>query len=245
MRVRTLIVAFACTCVCAVQAAPPPPVEAYGRLPAIGSAALSPDGKRVALSVGYEYRSSEPGRELTSLSIIDIDTGKLERTLAPPPKNTLRGVGWADDKRTYYYVSGTGRARDLMPASMPIMISGPRVEFVRTGVLSLDTGAMTLLLVTEGTMGNSALTNLRVPIEGDPGFGRMVAWGGLGTMNNTPKLAVYRVNLDTARARPSTRPTRRRAVSCSMSAAPRLPASTSTTTRIAGACTTTRTARTA
>ena len=201
MRVRTLIAAFACTYVCAVQAAAPPPVEAYGRLPAIGSAALSPDGKHVALSVGYEYRSSEPDRELTSLSIIEIDTGKLERTLAPPPKNTLRGVGWADDKRAYYYVSGTGRARDLMPVSMPIMVAGPRVEFVRTGVLSLDTGAMTLLLVTEGTMGNSALTNLSAPIEGDPGFGRMVAWSGLGTLNNSPKLAVYRVNLDSGNGR--------------------------------------------
>jgi dipeptidyl aminopeptidase/acylaminoacyl peptidase len=201
MRVPTLIGAFACTCVCAVQAAAPPPVEAYGRLPAIGSAALSPDGKRVALSVGYEYRSSEPDRELTSLSIIDIDTGKVERTLAPPPKNTLRGVGWTDEKRAYYYISGTGRARDLMPASMPIMVSGPRVEFFRTGVLSLDTGAMTLLLVTEGTMGNSALTRLLAPVEGDPGFGRMIAWGGLGTMNNSPKLSVYRVNLDSGNGR--------------------------------------------
>src|SRR5687767_9861606 len=196
MRVPTLIGAFACTCVCAVQAAAPPPVEAYGRLPAIGSAALSPDGKHVALSVGYEYRSSEPDRELTSLSIIDIDTGKVERSLAPPPKNTLRGVGWADEKRAYYYISGTGRARDLMPASMPFLFSGPRVEFFRTGVLSLDTGEMTLLL-KEGAIGNSALTNLQAPIEGEPGYGRMTAWSGLSTMNNTPKLAVYRVNLDT------------------------------------------------
>ncbi len=201
MRVGTLITAFACTFVCAAQAEAPPPVEAYGRLPAIGSAALSPDGKRVALSVGYEYRSSEPDRELTSLSIIDLDTGKVERTLAPPAKNTLRGVGWTDDRRAYYYISGTGRARDLMPASMPIMVSGPRVEFFRTGVLSLDTGAMTLLLVTEGTMGNSALTRLLAPVEGDPGFGRMIAWGGLGTLNNSPKLSVYRVNLDSGKGR--------------------------------------------
>ncbi len=32
---------------------------------------------------------------------------------------------------------------------------------------------MTLLLVTEGTMGNSALTNLSAPIEGDAASG---AW---------------------------------------------------------------------
>ena len=79
---------------------------------------------------------------------------------------------------------------------MPIMISGPRVEVFRTGVLSLDTGKMTLLLMDEGTRANASLTRLLAPIEGDPGFGRMIAWGGLGTMNNTPKLSVYRVNLD-------------------------------------------------
>ena len=197
MRARILVTAFACTFVHVAHGASPPPAEAYGRLPAIGSAALSPDGKRVVVSVGYEYRAAEPDRELTSLSVIEIDTGKVEQTLTPPPKNTLRGVGWADDKRPYYYISGTMRARDLMPASMPIMISGPRIEVMRTGVLSLDTGKMALLLMDEGTRGNASLTNLLSPVEGDPGFGRMVAWGGLGTANNTPKLTVYRVNLDT------------------------------------------------
>ena len=196
MRARILTIAFACMCAHVAQGAPPPPAEAYGRLPAIGSAVLSPDGKKVAVSVGYEYRSTEPDRELTSLSVIDIDTGKVEHTLAPPPKNTLRGVGWADEKRPYYFVSGTVRARDLMPASMAIMMSGPRVEVFRTGVLSLDTGKMTLLLMDESNRGQSAITRLLAPIEGDPGFGRMIAWGGLGTMNNTPKLSVYRVNLD-------------------------------------------------
>ena len=67
--------------------------------------------------MGYEYRATEPDRELTSLSVIDIDTGKVEQTLTPPPKNTLRGVGWADEKRPYYYISGTMHARDALPAS--------------------------------------------------------------------------------------------------------------------------------
>jgi len=197
MRDWILITAFACTSMQVAHGAAPPPVEAYGRLPAIGSASLSPDGKRVAVSVGYEYRASEPDRELTSLSIIEIDTGKVERTLTPPTKNTLRGVGWADEKRPYYTISGTMRARDLMPVSMPIMTSGPRLEVIRTGVLSLDTGETRLLLMSEGTRGNSAITRLLAPVEDDPGFGRMIAWGGLGTMNSTPKLTVYRVNLDT------------------------------------------------
>jgi len=199
MRVRILVTAFACICVQVAQSATPPPAEAYGRLPAIGSVALSPDGKRVVVSVGYEYRSTEPDRELTSLSVIEIDTGKVEQTLTPPTKNTLREVGWADEKRPYYIISGTMRERDLLPASMPIMVAGPRVEVSRTGVISLDTGKSTLLLMTEGTRGNYSITRLSAPIEGDPGFGRMIAWGGTSTANNIPRLSVYRVNLDSGK----------------------------------------------
>src|SRR5262245_41562857 len=147
MRIVQLLTAvIACAGVPAIQAATPPSAEAYGRLPAISSVALSPDGKRVVISVGYEYRASEPDRELTSLSIIDLDTGKVEKTLAPPPKNNLRGVGWADDKRPYYFISSTGRARDALPPGLPVMSLGPRVEWFRTGVLSLETGASTLLM---------------------------------------------------------------------------------------------------
>ncbi len=202
MRIRILCagIGLAITCALTAQSATPPPAEAYGRLPAIGDADISPDGKRVALVVGYEYRASEPDRELTGLSVIDIDSGKVERTLAPPPRNNLRGVGWADDLRTYYFISGSGHARDTLPPGMPILWRGPRVEFFRTGVLSLESGETTLLMQGSGNRGNSSLTNLHAPIEGDPGFGRMIAWGGLGTMNSLPKLAVYRVNLDTGTA---------------------------------------------
>jgi hypothetical protein len=157
---------------------------------------LSPDGKRVVISVGYEYRSSEPDRELTSLSVIELETGKVEQTLTPPPKNTLRGVGWADERRPYYHISGTMHPRDLYPSFAPTMITGPRLEVFRTGVLSLDTGKSTLLLIAADMLAQSSITMLHSPIEGDPGFGRMVAWGGLGTMNSLPKLSVYRVDLD-------------------------------------------------
>ena len=196
MRIGSLATAFVLACASAAWSAPPPP-EAYGRLPAIGSAAISPDGKRLVLSVGYEYRASEPDGELTSLSVIEIDTGKVLHTLQPPPKNTLRDVGWADDQRAFYFISGTMRARDLMPASVPILVSGPRVEVVRTGVLSLDSGKMTLMLMDEDTRGNSSLARIQAPIEGEPGFGRMIAWSGLAAMSSTPKLTVYRINLDT------------------------------------------------
>ena len=197
MRARNVATAFICLLTQITQAASPPPVEAYGRLPAVNDAELSPDGKRVALSVGYEYRASEPDRELTALSVIDIDTGKVEHTMAPPLHNTLRGVGWADEKRPYYQISGTLRAKDLMPAGIPSSNAGPRIEVVRTGVFSLESGKMELMMMDEGTRGNSQIARLMSPIEGDPGFGRMTAWTGISTYNNLPKLAVFRVNLDT------------------------------------------------
>ncbi len=197
MRSVIFATAFVLACTDLAQGATPPPAEAYGRLPGISAAAISPDGKRVVISVGYEYRASEPDRELTAISVIDLDAGKVERTLAPPERNKLRGVGWADEKRAYYTISSTLNARDLAPTWIPMTALGPRVEVFRTGVLSLETGQMTLLLMGEGNRGNSSLTQLQAPIEGEPGFGRMVAYGGLGAANSLPKLSVYRINLDT------------------------------------------------
>lgn len=197
---RCLIIAVTFTGV--ARAADPPPAEAYGRLPAIGSAAISPDGKRLALSVGYEYLAAEPDRELTAFQVLDIDAGKFEQTLTPPKGNTLRGAGWADDRRPYYYVSATGYARDALPASWPITSRGGRVEFWRTAVISLDTGKGTILMQDPEHKANFSLTSLYAPVEGDPGFARMIAWGGVGTMNSQPGLAVWRVNLDTGKATP-------------------------------------------
>lgn len=202
MRITHLSI-LAAACMFATHAsAEPPPVEAYGRLPAIGAAALSPDGKRVALSVGFEYDASDPERELTALRIVNIDAGQIEHTLAPPERNTLRGVGWADERRAIYFISAAARAADAFPSSVPIMIRGPRVEFWRTGVLSVENGATALLMNEAQYRANSSLANLLAPIENDPGYGRMIAWGGVAVLNSVPHLSVYRVNLDTGKSTP-------------------------------------------
>lgn len=201
MRTTWLGMVAICSFAPLAQAAPPP-AEAYGRLPAIGSAALSPHGKRLALSVGYEYQAAEPDKELTAFQIINIDTGAIEHTLAPPERNTLRGVGWADERHAYYHISAPGRATDGFPASWPIMFRGPRVEFWRTGMFGLEGGTTVQLMNEAEHRPNVSLSDLRVPVEGDPGFGRMIAWGGLAVMNTVPHLTVYRVNLDTGKAVP-------------------------------------------
>jgi acetyl esterase/lipase len=182
--------------------AAPPPAEAYGRLPALGDVAISPDGKRVAISVGGEYHAAEPDRDLTALRIINIDTGKVEHTLAPPPSNTLRGVSWADDKTAYYVISAAADA--AAASSMPTLTTmrGQRVEFFRTGVFSLETGNTTILMEAKEYKANGSLTNLTVPIEGDPGFGRMVAYGGIASINAQARLTVFRVNMSNGAGTP-------------------------------------------
>ncbi len=198
--VRSLL--FVAWAIGASQAAePPPPPEAYGRLPAIGDAAISPDGKRLALAVGYEFKFAEPERELTAFHVLNIDSGAFEQTLAPASGNKLRGAGWADDRRPYYFISTAGFVRDALPASMPFTTRGDRVEFWRTAVVSLENGKGTILMQDPEHRGNFSLTNLHAPIEGDPGFARMIAWGGVSTMGQ-PGLAIWRVNLDTGKASP-------------------------------------------
>jgi acetyl esterase/lipase len=203
VRTAHLLAGLAALAFSQAAAAQPPPAEAYGRLPAIGDAAISPDGTRLAISVGLQYRASEPDRDLTALRMVNIDTGAIEHTLAPPQANTFRWVGWADERRAIYYISATVRPGNLVPTTFPVP-RGQLMEFWRTGVVSVDTGAARLLMQGREYWANIGLTRLLAPVEGDPGFGRMIAWGGLSLMTGagaTPHLAVFRVDLDRGTAK--------------------------------------------
>ena len=189
---KILLAALAATL--AIQsAAAPPPVEVYGRLPAIGDAALSPDGERLAITVGYEYRQSDPDSETSIFRILNIETGKFEHTLAPPAGNKLRRAGWADDRRPYYVMSRASNFRDIAPTTWPAF-RGNQTEYFRLGVFSLDTGQVTQLMQSAEFRYNTSLTSLQAPIVDDPGFGRMLAYGAT---SSNPRLSIYRVNLDT------------------------------------------------
>jgi pimeloyl-ACP methyl ester carboxylesterase len=173
--------------------AAPPPVEAYGRLPAIGDAALSPDGQRLAMTIGYEYQASEPDRDTNVFRILNIDTGKFEHTLAPPAGNKLRRAGWADDRRPFYVMSRASNVKDVAPSTWPTF-RGNQTEYFRMSVFSLDTGQITQLMQSAEFRWNTSLTSLQAPVLGDPGFGRMLAYGAT---SSNPRLSIYRVNLDT------------------------------------------------
>jgi dipeptidyl aminopeptidase/acylaminoacyl peptidase len=184
----------------ATTSAAPPPAEAYGRLPAIGSAALSPDGKRLALALGFEYQAARPDSELTALRIVNIDTGKIEHTLAPPPNNTMRDAGWADERRPYYILSESTHLGEQFTKRELMRTRNPRVEFSRTYVLSLETGTTSALMKGPEFRDYGSLTNLLVPVEGDPGFGRMVAGGGRYGVSGSGRVSIFRVNLENGNA---------------------------------------------
>jgi dipeptidyl aminopeptidase/acylaminoacyl peptidase len=186
VRTGILVFVFACVCAQVAYAEAPPSAEAYGRLPAIGSAALSPDGSRVAVSAGDG-----------SFSVINLETGKEEQRIAPSAETTLFAVGWADERRPYYNIRARVSETDLLPHGMFYEGLPSRVEVERTNVLSLDTGKIELLLKNENVRGNLSLVGLQSPVEGDPGFGRMVAWYDFYTPQVGSTLTVFRVNLDT------------------------------------------------
>jgi dipeptidyl aminopeptidase/acylaminoacyl peptidase len=189
--------ALAACVLCAQAGAQPPPVEAYGRLPAIHSVKMSPDGKRVAIAVSAQNRGGDVSLDVDVFRVVNLETGSIEHTVAPPGGATLRDVGWADDGRPYYTASA---AMDVMKMifdkDMP-RPNGPLATFWRLYVYSLDKRESTLLMGSRDFVGNGSLTNLTAPIEGDPGFGRMLAFGMSSGVNAPrPKLGVYRVNLD-------------------------------------------------
>src|SRR5205085_7207154 len=139
----------------------------------------------------YEFHSGEPDRELTAFRVLDVDSGTFEQTLSAPKGETLRGAGWADEQRPFYFISATGHTSDAYPSGWPITMRGDRVEFWRTGVISLANGKSTILMSDPQHKGNFSLTNLYAPVEGDPGYARMIAWGGVASMNTMPGLAVW------------------------------------------------------
>jgi dipeptidyl aminopeptidase/acylaminoacyl peptidase len=79
------------------QAQTPPPVEAYGRLPAISAVSISPDGQRLIASVAEG--------EASAWQIINLSNGQTEHNYSVPAELALRSVGWADNGHALVNVS--------------------------------------------------------------------------------------------------------------------------------------------
>jgi dipeptidyl aminopeptidase/acylaminoacyl peptidase len=167
----------------------PPPVEAFGRLPAIADAAISPDGSKVALLMNARDGS-------TGISVIDLEQGRNIYTAGAPEESELRAVGWADDTHVSYIVTRAMRPDEILPAYMEFRGDPRRVVYQRNGLADLTTGRTRLLSTSDEAWADQGAEFI-APLEGEPGVGRLIGRApGMEVRHRT----VYRVRYDGGRA---------------------------------------------
>jgi dipeptidyl aminopeptidase/acylaminoacyl peptidase len=191
------VAAFAWAASAAAQTSPPP-VEAFGALPRIADAAISPDGSKlvVATQVG----------DVSAMDIYDLNTNQRlgavsvdRRAQSQGVRRTqLRGVGWADDGHITFDVSET---MDIARVATRVMTRGNRlIDYWRPGVYNLETRRVRFLTTQEDRDEGwrEVGATLVAPIEGDPGYGRLIGWSEEYAL---PRLVPFRVNLDNGAVR--------------------------------------------
>jgi dipeptidyl aminopeptidase/acylaminoacyl peptidase len=191
---RALILALAMFWMCGAtraQTAPaPPPVEAFGRLPGIIDVSISPDGARIALA------RHDSG--VSAVQLYDIARNQILHTATVGEESRLRGVGWADDSHATFLISRTFRPHEVLPGYLRFRGSPGRVDYYRTGVIEAATGESRLLSTNEAEPWADQYSQLIAPIEGDPGFGRMI---GRPRDSMSERNIVYRIDLRTGNSR--------------------------------------------
>jgi dipeptidyl aminopeptidase/acylaminoacyl peptidase len=175
------------------QAPAPLPAAAFGRLPAVSDVAISPDGtKLVTLGAVSGMRVA------TLLDISGEGNSKLITQLSPPEGNTLRSVAFVENDFAAYVISRTLTTEQATQSGW--VRAGPRrlYEYARAFVTQVSSGeSRQMMTQAEGTWVRTSLADLHAPVEGDPGFGHMIATTG---PEQTAPIGVSRVNLRTGRA---------------------------------------------
>ncbi len=114
-------------------------------------------------------------------------------------RTQLRGVGWADDTHITFVVSQT---MDLSRVASRVNTRGANrlVDYSRPGVYDLETRRVRYLTTQEDRDEGwrEGGLDLVAPIEGDPGYARLVAYS---STYSTPRLVPFRVNLDNSAVR--------------------------------------------
>jgi hypothetical protein len=123
----------------------PPPVEAFGRVPAIDSVALSPNGQRLAWV--------DSSGSATMIEIFDLEKGATVKRVNAPVDLKLRGLDWADDEILLVHGSLT-KAVTLEDSK------ARAVEWFRTVALDLQSGKASILLHQGDTRNNVTAARL-------------------------------------------------------------------------------------
>lgn len=166
------------------------PVEVFGRLPTVADAAISPDGRRVALA-------SATAQGETAVILVDLANPSQRQAYGVGGNMQLRSVGWADAERVTYLVSETLHANSVLPSGFRWRGGSPgRVDYFRNGVINLTTGRAVNFTTNPEDPWADYGSRLVVPIADDPGYGRII--GNSDNLEN-PLRVVFRVALDTGR----------------------------------------------
>lgn len=189
---RTIIGALAVLCMCwqSALAQTPPPVEAYGRLPAVSDAALSPDGAKIALA------RFEGGR--AQVQVIDLDRRAVIYAGQIGERDRLHGVGWADGGRVSFVASRTVRPGEVLPGNRYFVGAPRRVDYYRTGIIDIASQRITVLSIDPDEPWADLGARLVAPIAGSPGIGLMI---GESSSDNARSTNVFRMDLRTGRPR--------------------------------------------
>jgi dipeptidyl aminopeptidase/acylaminoacyl peptidase len=170
-------------CFCAAMLSLPaqaaPGVEAYGRLPSIEQASISPDGTKIAFV--------KTTKEARWLAIIDINEEKVVGGgLLGDTK--LRWVEWADDGHLLLITASS---------AMPFGLSGERHEWNLMAVYNLKTKKLDGLL--NHVRGNDKTMNVvyGAPVVQRKGAETLLLIHGIYVTDQTES-ALYRINLTTS-----------------------------------------------
>ncbi len=156
-RAAILAVSLACPAVLAG----PPPAAAFGQTPFFSQVSLSPDGELLAID-----RMTSSGQVVT---LLRIGSAEPLRVVKVGDQNTLRALGWADEKTALVDVSATVRITGGAPAAMT-------TEFFRTLAVKLDGSPPKMLLMNDPERSWVTSAELVGINHSRPDFVSMVAW---------------------------------------------------------------------
>jgi dipeptidyl aminopeptidase/acylaminoacyl peptidase len=184
----TLLVGIAVTAPARAQTSPP--VEAFGSLEAVTDAAISADGRYVALAMNDASGES-------NVMVADLDNRGTALSFGAQDDTKLLGVGWADDHHVAFLQRQTFPPGAVLPQGVSFVGNPRRIDYYRYGVINIDTRHSELLTTDPSAQWADQGSTLIAPIVGDPGHGRLIGMTGGANL----RASVFRVDFSNGQVR--------------------------------------------